>query len=404
MCERLVQRRLQAWMEQHDKIDRNQAGFRRGRGTLDQLAKLVQSVFDGFEDSRKLKTALALLDYKRAYDRVWHAGLKVKMGRLGIPACVISWTLSTLRDRRGRVRWDSTLSDSRLFPDGLAQGSILAPLLWLIYANDVLPNPPPDVQVSMYADDIAIWSTKKKFAECQEALQPVLDDITEWCRKWKVMPSVSKCSVTTFSLNTHESGLKMPLHLLLDGKQIPQVANPTFLGLTLDGALTFSTHVKQVKKAMASRRNCIAALAGRSYGSKKSTLRAAYIGYVRAKADYGAQLYLTHAAPSVRQSLEAEQHACARIITGCVRNTLRCPSGRGRTGAPRRPGQETRRPRGPTDPTTPARGPGAPAAGQKTRDAPDVPGEGGRHPQLRPCSSGRNPGPSPARRERRPVP
>ena len=72
---------------------------------------------------------------------------------------------------------------------------------------------------------------------------------------------------------------------------------------------------------MARRRQCILALAGKSYGSHRRTIRAAYVGYVRSLFDYGAAVYGVHAAPSARDKLEAEQHKCARIITGCIRLT-----------------------------------------------------------------------------------
>ena len=76
-----------------------------------------------------------------------------------------------------------------------------------------------------------------------------------------------------------------------------------------------------MKKRMSQRRRCLAALAGRSYGSNPPTLRTAYIAYIRSVADYGAAFYSTHAAPSVRARLEAEQHKCARMLTGCIRLT-----------------------------------------------------------------------------------
>ena len=94
---------------------------------LIQLIKLTQSIFDGFECRKPKRSALVLLDFQRAYDRVWHAGLAAKLARLDVPACVTRWILATLRDRRGRVRWEASLSDSRLFAQGLAQGSVLAP-------------------------------------------------------------------------------------------------------------------------------------------------------------------------------------------------------------------------------------------------------------------------------------
>ncbi|KAF0294379.1 putative RNA-directed DNA polymerase from transposon BS [Amphibalanus amphitrite] len=206
---------------------------------------------------------------------------------------------------------------------GLAQGSVLAPLLWNIYASDILPRAPPGVHISVYADDVALWATERKLSQCEATLQPALDEISDWCTRWKVQLSASKCSATPFSLDPREAGGKVHLKLSLQNRPVNHVTYPTFLGLKMDGGLTFSEHIKQLKKSMARRRNCLAALAGRSYGCSRRTLRAAYIGYIRSLADYGAAVYMTHAAPASRQALEAEQNACARIITGCIRPTRR---------------------------------------------------------------------------------
>ena len=72
---------------------------------------------------------------------------------------------------------------------------------------------------------------------------------------------------------------------------------------------------------MAQRRGCLAALSGRKYGASRRVLLTAYIGYIRAKADYGASIFMNHAAPSSVNILEVEQRACGRIITGCTRGT-----------------------------------------------------------------------------------
>ena len=74
---------------------------------------------------------------------------------------------------------------------------------------------------------------------------------------------------------------------------------------------------------MAKRRQCLQALAGKSYGAHRRTLRTAYVTYIRSVFEYGAAVYFTHASPALRVKIEAEQNKCARIITGCIRSTNR---------------------------------------------------------------------------------
>ena len=322
LAERLVQHRLQYWLERAGKLNRNQAGFRKGHSTLDQLARVTQSIFDGFESKKPQRAVLVLLDYARAYDRVWRDALYAKMGRMGIPGCVTRWVRALLSDRRARVRWGATASRWRVFQEGLPQGSVLAPLLWLVYCNDIDDRLQADGPlVSLFADDVALLATGRSLQECADRLQPALDEVGRWVKTWKVQPSASKCVMTTFTLDPKESGGKVKPELSFCGHPLGFEDTPTFLGLKLDCQLTFTAHIAALREKMAKRRACLTAIAGRSYGSHRSTLRIAYQSYVRSLFDYGAAVYFTHAAPTVRERLEVEQRRCARVITGCIKLT-----------------------------------------------------------------------------------
>lgn len=321
LTERLIQGRLQHWLEANGKLNPNQAGFRRGHSTMDQLGRLSQQIFDAFEEKKPHRAVMVLLDFARAYDRVWRAALLCKMSRLGIPGCFTRWIKAFLSDRRARVRWGAARSDSRVFQEGLPQGSVLAPLLWLIYVNDIDEAMPEHISRSLFADDVALLASARSAAECDALLQPSLDIIDEWLQRWKVTPSVTKCTVTLFSLDPKEGGGKVKPRLTLRGQELSFTSNPTFLGIKFDPQLTFADHVNDLKLKMSRRRQCLMALAGKTWGSHRRTIRAAYIGYIRALFDYGAGVFGTYAAPSVRGRLEAEQNKCARVITGCLRVT-----------------------------------------------------------------------------------
>ena len=98
---------------------------------MDQLGRLTQRIFDAFEEKRPHGAVMVLLDFARAYDRVWRAALLCKKARLGIPGCFIRWTKTFLSDRRARVRWRAARSDYTVSKEGLPQGSVLASPYWL---------------------------------------------------------------------------------------------------------------------------------------------------------------------------------------------------------------------------------------------------------------------------------
>jgi ribonuclease P/MRP protein subunit RPP40 len=116
---------------------------------------------------------------------------------------MIRWIRGFLSDRRSRVSWNGTWSSLKVFREGLPQGSVLAPLLWLIYVNDLaeeVAKASPSVGLSLFADDSALLSVARNLANCGLALQPALDAVARWCSKWKVSISKDKCCYTTFTL------------------------------------------------------------------------------------------------------------------------------------------------------------------------------------------------------------
>uniref|UniRef100_A0A1I8GH56 Reverse transcriptase domain-containing protein n=1 Tax=Macrostomum lignano TaxID=282301 RepID=A0A1I8GH56_9PLAT len=198
---------------------------------------------------------------------------------------------------------------------------VLAPLLWLVYINalpDTIHAASPDTSVSLYADDSAILATKKSLHECKNSLQPALDVIVGWCKRWKVVLSPEKCSYSTFTLTPAENRGKTRLDLNIDGAPLRFEATPTFLGVKFDYHLGFGEHAKDIRRRMVARRRPIQMLADRQTGADQRTLCAAYIATCRSIADYGSAIWLTSAAPSNRALVERQQNACARLITGCV--------------------------------------------------------------------------------------
>jgi ribonuclease HI len=322
LMERMVAARVAHFLEGHHLFSPNQAGFRRKHSTADQLIRMGQGIFDALESYPPKRSTLVLLDFSKAYDRVWRVGLYHKLLLSGIPACVVRWVRALIGDRHARVRYGSATSGWRTFKEGLPQGSVLAPLLWNVYVNDVCEEIAEEVTCSLYADDTALLASGPDFAACDAILQPALDAVERWCGRWKVSLSVQKCSCSTFTLDVKQVNGKVRPVLAIEGQPLPYELHPTFLGLTFDCQLTFRQHAEAVKQRMASRRRCLQAIAGKSFGCDRDTLRTVYMAHTRPVADYGAEVWLTHAAPSTAAIVEAEQNRAARTVTGAAHHTV----------------------------------------------------------------------------------
>ena len=119
--ERMIQCRFSFWLESRSIFHPDQAGFRKGRGTEEQVASLIQFIHDGLQ--RRDRTVAVMVDFSRAYDRVWKEGLLAKLGRIGTPTCLTRWIRSFLADRRAFVSWGPLRSRVRIMKEGLPQAA-----------------------------------------------------------------------------------------------------------------------------------------------------------------------------------------------------------------------------------------------------------------------------------------
>ena len=155
-------------------FSRFQAGFHKGRSCEDQITRIVQAIEDGFQQRSMKCSVLILLDFSKAYDTVWREKLLLHMLNTGIPSPFICWIWSFLDDRRARVQLFNVLSSSRRFNQRLPQGSVLAPLLFLFYINDLAFSLNNDAVIVLFADDVSILTTAWKKEDAEAAAQSVV--------------------------------------------------------------------------------------------------------------------------------------------------------------------------------------------------------------------------------------
>ena len=138
LMEKMVANRLKHAAETAGLWNRDQAGFRSQRSTMDQVLRLSQNLDDGFQRRKPAdRTVLALLDFSKAYDTVWQADLLNSMLKKGVHPRLVRWVKGFLVNRRARVRLNGTYSRWRLYREGVPQGSVLAPLLFLFVIDNL---------------------------------------------------------------------------------------------------------------------------------------------------------------------------------------------------------------------------------------------------------------------------
>ena len=194
--ERVLADRLTYCLETRELLSPMQAGFRGNRSVEDQLLRLSQSIEDGFQE--KQKTVLAIFDYAKAYDKVWRPGLLWKMTQMGLGSRLIRWVQEWFASRRAWVELNGVNSDKSDLVQGLPQGAVLSPLLFLIYVDDLTKEMPPGVEISLFADDVAVWAKDRSVEKATDLVQNATEAIVRWSERWLMILSVQKCEVALF--------------------------------------------------------------------------------------------------------------------------------------------------------------------------------------------------------------
>ena len=260
-----------------------------------------------------------LFDYSKACDTVLRTGLLHKMLDIGVPLRFVQWTTAWLTNRNARVQLNGETGRCRRFKEALLQGSLLSPLLFVLYINDLLGNFSESTMVSAYADDLALACRGRKKEDVALRMQAEVDKVVSWSQQARLTLNAAKFEVAFFSLCNAEA--QWQPKITINGVPPSCTPSPTFLGVTYDRRMTFGTQVKKVCQQMLRRTNLLCVVGGTTWGWQKQDLRTVYIATQRSVAEYAAAAWTPWLSSSNIEKLERTQIHAARAITHHVRST-----------------------------------------------------------------------------------
>ena len=236
--EKVVFNRVYGYFEKLGILSKYQFGFRDKHSTIDALVELTEKIrHSGKENAINS----FFLDLKKAFDTINHNLLLKKLERYGIRGKCLMWFESYLRNRRQRVFLNNVSSDWEISNCGVPQGSILGPLLFLIYINDLPQN--CNLNVLLFADDTNITSIGNSRAE----ISLELAKINNWLKSNKLVLNLEK----TILMKMLVAGSKIDSSEYLFDDQVVQTHSMCkYLGVRIDAKLSFISHIERVKKKL----------------------------------------------------------------------------------------------------------------------------------------------------------
>ena len=312
VLERVVLSRLNKWIEDNQLLSDLQSGFRRGRQTKDQLLRLINDGLAAFNINAEL--GALFIDIEKAFDKVWHQGLLFKLSNARIPPYLGFWIANYLKDRTFKVRLSSALSQAMPIEAGVPQGSVLGPVLFLLFFNDILKEQSKltlrDPVIGLYADDKTAWVVSRSLFVIQTRLQRQLNHIAGWMAKWRSKISTNKTVYTIF--NAGKLTKSQAISLLYNNEMIKQETHPKFLGVTLDPGLNFQKFANEITQRCHKKLNMLRSIKGKSWGASSRLIINSYKALVRPVIEYAPIIYLVMSETS-QLKIERIQRRAIRI-------------------------------------------------------------------------------------------
>jgi len=308
VLERCIHNHIFTYFKQNEIISANQSGFIPGDSTTNQLLMIYNDLCKSYDLG--ITTQSIYFDISRAFDRVWHKGLLKKLEAVGLRGTLLIWLSNYLEFRKQAVVLNGKTSDYHIIPAGVPQGSVLGPLLFLVYINDIVDN----IQsiIKLFADDTSMSCSMKNPIIRADTLNSDLRKVYDWARTWKVNFNAEKTELLTFKRNT------LPVYPLSFGSSVLQEKDThKHLGLTIQNNCKWDQHINNIIRTVTLLLSCLRSY---KYSLSRKALENMYKSFVLPHFDY-ADVIWDNCTEGNCNRLEKLHLEAIRIILGTVKGT-----------------------------------------------------------------------------------
>lgn len=299
VMETILRDKMVNFLEENNLINDSQHGFRNKRSCLTNLLDFYNDVYDIYDETKAVD--IIYLDFQKAFDKVPHKRLLHKLHSHGIKGNILSWLKDWLTDRKQRVVINGNASSWKNVLSGVPQGSVLGPILFIIYVNDI--DEGISCKISKFADDTKITG-RITTTEEKNKLQSDLNKLINWSKKWQMKFNYDKCKVLHVGNNNDQTNYSM------NDTELVKVCQEKDLGVIISNDLKPSKHCTEVVKTA----NKLVGFIGRTFEYKsEKIILTLFNALVRPHLEYCVQFWSPYYRKDI-DKLERVQRRMTKMI------------------------------------------------------------------------------------------
>ena len=305
VLEHIIHRHIMNHCDQHNLLRSHQHGFRQNHSCESQLILSMEDIYRQHDKNKQVD--MLILDFTKAFDTVPHQRLLMKLKHYGIDSNLHRWISSWLTERTQQVVVDGDYSSCKQVRSGVPQGTVLGPLMFLLYINDIGDHLNHST-IRLFADDCLLYRTISNQDDA-DRLQDDLDKLQEWTETWQMNFNAKKC----YLLSTHSKRDPALNRYRLNGEEIAKTSHHSYLGVELQDDGKWTKHIENCTKKANRALGFIRRNFGRCPESIKESL---YTAMVRPHLEYASGAWSPHLKKDINR-LDNIQRKASRFVKSC---------------------------------------------------------------------------------------